>query len=141
MAVMQGVTPRKGRGSVHTRRFLYDFAALGGAAGAKTLTDEDGRAATLPDNAVVKAARVECITAATSAGAATIALGVTGNTDAFLAATAYTDNRFDTPDTVGAATNEVPFKNAAAVSVLATIADAALTAGKFVLEVDYTEGA
>lgn len=122
--------------------FEYDFAALGGAAGALTLTlPSAGGALTIPDNAIVTNAWIECITAATSGGAATIALGITGNTDCLIAATAYTDNMFDTPDTVVALTNELPLKTSAAVSVLATIAGADLTAGKFRIHVLYREGA
>lgn len=122
--------------------FEYDFAALGGAQGAKTLTlPAAGGALTIPDNALVVDAWIECITAVTSGGAATIKLGITGNDDCFIAATAYTDNKFDTPDTFAALTNEVPFKTSAAVSVLATIEGDDLTAGKFRVHVHYREGA
>src|SRR5690242_16595448 len=124
--------------------FRYDFADHGGAVGAITLDGSNvaGDGVNIPDDALILRAWVECVTAATSGGAATIALGITGNTDALIAATAYTDNKFDTPETVGALTAELPLKvNAAAgVDVIATVATAALTAGAFDVHVEYLPG-
>ena len=119
-------------------RFLYDFDAVGGAAGAITLTAMDGTALTLPGNAVVRNVVYEVVTAPASSGSATIALGILGNTDAFKAATAF-DNAAYTA--ASHPHNEVPLKNGGApVAFLATIATAALTAGKFILHVEYYEG-
>lgn len=118
--------------------FLYDFATLGGAQGAITMTNADGKALTIPDNAIITNVIYEELTPFTSGGAATVALGITGNTDAFIAATAYNNAAF-TAD-VSTKNNEVPLKLDGAKSVLATVAAADLTAGKFKLYVEYIEG-
>jgi hypothetical protein len=118
--------------------FLYDATVQGGAIGAVTLTDINGNAATLPAHAVITKVTYDKLQAPASVGSATIALGVTGNTDAFKAATA-----FDNAAYTASAThmhNEIPLKvGAAAVSVLGTIATAALIAGKFRLIIEYTD--
>lgn len=126
-----------GRGAA-TATFEYDFATHGGAVGAITLTALSG---VLPDNAVITRCTQESITDLTSGGSATVKLGYTGNDDAFLAATAYTDASFDV-EIVTARNAEVPVKvnNASGVNVLATVATAALTAGKFRLHVEYVPG-
>lgn len=120
-------------------KFQYDFADLGGAQGAITLTDDADAALTIPDNAVIVRAYVEALTSPTSGGAATIKLGVTGDDDCFIAATAFDNGEFDltvnTEMTAG-----IPVKTTAAVSVLATVATADLTAGKFNIWVEYFEG-
>ena len=119
-------------------RFLYDFAAVGGAVSAISLTAMDGTAQTLPGTAVVRIVVYEVVTEPASSGSATIALGILGNSDAFKAATAF-DNAAYTA--ASHPHNEVPFKNGGApVALLATIAAAALTAGKFILHVEYYEG-
>lgn len=118
--------------------FLYDFTVQGGDIGAVTLTDIYGNAATLPASAVITKVTYDNQGAPASIGSATIALGVTGNTDAFKAATAF-DNAAYTADATHMH-NEIPLKvGVAAVSVLATIAVAALIAGKFRIIVEYTE--
>ena len=118
--------------------FLYDFTVQGGDIGAVTLTDIYGNAATLPASAVITKVTYDNQGAPASIGSATIALGVTGNTDAFKAATAF-DNAAYTADATHMH-NEIPLKvGVAAVSVLATIATAALIAGKFRIIVEYTE--
>jgi len=117
----------------------YDFADFTGAQAAYTLTDPNGGAVIIPDNAIITSVLYEKITALTSGGSATLALGITGNTDAFIAATAF-DNAAFTVEIVSQA-NEVPLKTSAAVSVLATIATADLTAGKFRLHISYINGA
>jgi hypothetical protein len=119
--------------------FLYDFSVSGGAASAVTLNDAAGVAQTIPGNAIITNVVYEEITALASSGSATVALGILGNVDSFIAATAF-DNAAFTAD-ISAKNNEVPFKTGAApVAVLATIATAALTAGKFKLYVEYKEG-
>ena len=119
-------------------RFLYDFAAVGGAVSAISLTAMDGTAQTLPGNAVVRNVVYEVVTEPASSGSATIALGILGNSDAFKAATAF-DNAAYTA--ASHPHNEVPFTNGGApVALLATIEAAALTAGKFILHVEYYEG-
>jgi hypothetical protein len=120
--------------------FEYDFADLGGAQGAITLTDTADAAQTIPDNALVTRAYLEAITSPTSGGSATIMLGITGDTDAFIAATAY-DNAVYVAEALTELTAAIPVKTSAAVSVIATVATADLTAGKFRIHVEYIEGA
>jgi len=119
-------------------RFLYDFAAVGGAVSAISLTAMDGTAQNLPGNAIVRNIVYEVVTAPASSGSATIALGIVANSDAFKAATAFDNAAYTSASHMH---NEVPIKNGPApVGVLATIATAALTAGKFILHVEYYEG-
>lgn len=121
--------------------FEYDFDVDGGAIGAINLRGAgNGGANTIPDDAIICEVLTESIDAVTSAGAATIALGITGNADAFEAATAISDNSYDTAGTIDAKANELPLKTAAAVNVIATVADFALTAGKFHVHVEYLPG-
>jgi hypothetical protein len=100
------------RGPTKCDKFLFDFSVLGGTQVAKTLTDLDGTAATIPDNACILRAYVEGITTGASLGSATIKLGITGNDDLFIGATAM-DHATFTAD---------------------------LTAAKFVVHVEYTVG-
>ena len=118
--------------------FLYDATVQGGAIGAVTLTDIYGNAATLPASAVITKVTYDNLQAPASAGSATIALGITGNTDAFKAATAF-DNAAYTADATHMH-NEIPLKvGVTAVSVLGTIATAALIGAKFRLIIEYTD--
>jgi len=122
-------------------QFMYDFSAVGGAASSITLTDAAGAAQTIPDNAVITNVSIEGVTDNTSGGSATIALGYTSQTTAFLAATAF-DNAMWNVNAVTTGTPTVALgKTTAAVSVLATIATAALTAGKWYVWIEYFEGA
>lgn len=122
----------------HTKSkvFLYDFSVGGGAQGAIALTDLDGNAATLPSQAVLTNAYTDMLVPMVSGGLATVALGYTGNTDAFKGATAFDNAAYLGVD---AQTNDLPVKTSAEVSVLATIATADLTGGKFRLIVEYYE--
>jgi len=123
--------------NIKALKFQYDFADLGGAQGAITLTDDADAAQTIPDNAIVTHTYIEGITSATSGGSATIALGYTGATTAIIAATAFDNGEFD----AGAVTQtSVVAKMTAAVSVLLTVATADLTAGKLNVWVEYYEG-
>ena len=123
-----------------TKSFLYDFSVDGGGQGAITLKDLNGNAQTLPDNAVITEIVVEGITDNTSGGAATIALGYTGQAVAFLGATAFNNAMWNVNAvTVGAPTVAVG-KTTAEVSVHATVADADLTAGKWAVHVSYLAG-
>jgi hypothetical protein len=120
-------------------KFQYDFADLGGAQGAITLTDDADDAQTIPDNALILRAYIEGVTSSTSGGSATVKLGITGDDDAFIAATAFDNGEFD----AGVLTElsaGIPIKTSAAVSVLATIATADMTAGKYNIWVEYMEG-
>lgn len=124
--------------------FRYDFAAQGGAIGAITLDGVgNGGTGKIPDNAVITRAWSEVITPLASGGAATIALGITGTPAAFVAATAVADAGYASIDAVANRNAATPTKvnNAAGVSVLATVATAALTAGKVDIHVEYLQGA
>jgi hypothetical protein len=121
VAIADATAPR-------TFKFTYDFDEHGGAVGAITLDANDGQ---LPNNFVVEKCVWHTVTPAASGGAATIAVGVTGNTDGFIAATAFTDNKFDTADQVTtAAGDQISVITSAASDVVFTVAAAALTAGK-----------
>ena len=124
---------------VKVLKFQYDFADLGGAISAITLTDENGNGLTLPDNACIKRAYVESLTTGASGGSATIKLGITGDDDAFIAATAMNHATF-TAEAVTELTAGIPVKTSAGVSVLATVATATITAGKFNVYVEYIVG-
>lgn len=117
--------------------FLYDFDELGGSQGSLVMTAEDGTALQIPGNAIITNAYAEVETDVESGGAATVALGLLANTDAFVAATAKGSL---TRNTVLNTANDLPLKSIAPGSVLATVATADLTAGKIRLYVEYIEG-
>jgi hypothetical protein len=124
----------------HQKKHLTFSADVNSAGvGVFTMTDASGGAQTIPDNAIITAVVYEKSVSIGSAGSATIKLGVTGNDDAFIAATAF-DNAAFTAD-VTALTNEVPLKLDGAKSVIGTVATAALNAGVFFVRVEYYEGA
>ncbi len=110
----------------------YDFSKQGGAISAISLKDKVGNAVKLPSGALVLNAFTVVRTAADSLGSATIALKIEGAGD-LLAAAAYTDF------SAAAKIQGIPDFGTLADSVLttaertltATIAVAALTAGKF----------
>lgn len=118
-------------------RALYDFAVDGGAVSAITL-----RGDTVPSGAIVVDAFVEVETAVTSGGAATVSLGVESAADLRAAATLATAPALSTTGTKRSAVRNGstdPAKTTAARSVVATVATAALTAGKFSVVVAYVE--
>lgn len=116
--------------------FLYDFDVDGGAIGSITLKDNNGVAQQIPAGAIVTNAYISVQTAVTSSGSATVAFGILGNTDAFKAATAKGTL---VQDYVVAAANDLPITDAVPMDVQATIATAALTAGKIRIFVEYLE--
>tara|TARA_R100000234_G_scaffold82878_1_gene52431 strand:+ start:594 stop:1091 length:498 start_codon:yes stop_codon:yes gene_type:complete len=123
-----------------TLRFTYDFDMLTGDAGTITLVGPSG-AQTIPDNAVITRAYFEPVTTLTGGTASdTLTLGFTGDTDAFLGATARNNAMFTAP-AITELTAGVPVKTTTAVSVLLTIASTALTAGLAYIWVEYYEGA
>ena len=131
-------------GSLQEKTLLYeyDFAVSGGATSTIALTGKGNTTPTpLPDNAVITNVTIEGVTDNTSSGAATIALGYTGSTAGFLAATAFNHAMWN----VNAVTSGGPVvangKTTAQSGVVAVIADAALTAGKWYVWVTYFEGA
>jgi hypothetical protein len=110
----------------------YDFAKHGGAVGTVTLDD-----AVLPDNAIITQVWIDVITAPTSGGAATIALTAQSAADlkAATAIASYTGVVAGVP--VGTAATAI--KLTAERIVTATIATAALTAGKLKVFVEYIQ--
>lgn len=120
---------------------VYDFSVLGGATSAINLNDADGAPATLPDNAVITNVTIEGITDNTSGGSATVALGYTGQATAFLAATAFDNALWNVNAVTSGAPTVAVGKTTAPVFIVATIAVAALTAGKWQVWIEYYEGA
>jgi len=116
--------------------FLYDFATLGGGAGAIILGDENGDAQVVPAGSIITNAYISVQTAVTSGGSATVAFGIVGNTDAFKAATGKASLG---TDVVLAGTNDLPITDAVPMQVALTIATADLTAGKIRVFVEYIE--
>ena len=113
----------------------FKTPTLTGSTGVKTLVGENGQAKKLPAGAKVVGCYLEGGTTLTSGGAATVALGITGNADAFKAVTAF-DNAAFAGTAFTKAENEVPLEVGSASSVIATVADAALTAGAFKMHVE-----
>lgn len=114
--------------------FEYSFAADGGAVSAITLR---GRA--IPAGSVVLDAIVKTVTPLTSGGSATVALKIEGAGD-LQAATAYSASPYAAAGAVhGGALDrsKAPVVTTAARSPVATVAVAALTAGKFVVLIEY----
>jgi len=122
-------------------KFVWDFATDGGdslmpfiplrAAGTET--------AILPANAVIVGAWLEPTITATSAGLATMKIGLQTNDDAFIAATAFDNGEF-TAGAVTEMTNELPLKLVASEGLVLVVGTADLTAGAFNLFVQYYEG-
>lgn len=122
----------------HVLRAVYDFSVLGGAVGALTLRDASDLAvaAKLPKGAIVRNCAIDVITAPTSGGAATIALGTGAAANDLKAATAiasYTGLVACVP--VGTVATAI--KLTADQTMSATVATAALTAGKIYVVVQY----
>lgn len=116
----------------------YDFSKQGGAVGSFSLKDKDGKTVKLPSNALVLNAFAVVRTAVISGGSATIALTLESAAD-MLAATAISSF------SAAAKVQGIPDFGTLADSVLttaertltATVATAALTAGKFDVYVFY----
>ena len=117
--------------------FLFDGSSL--TTGAKTLTAIDGTAKTLPSGAIIKGYYVLIETPLASSGSATLGFGHTGVAASMSAATAF-DNDELVAATASWATAIAPGGALdAEKSVLCTIAGAALTAGRFLLYVEFYE--
>ena len=122
---------------VLVQEYLYDFAVDGGAVGTIDLSDNAKRHA-LPVGAIVKAVHYRVLTAMTSGGAATLAIGDLDTAARYKAATAYNDAAYAL-NFVAAAAIGVPMLCDAANDgkFAVTIAGAALTAGKIGFYVEY----
>lgn len=139
-------TLNKGRGGVvgsgqyvgRTKwaRAYYDFATDGGAVGAINLRGDQ-----LPSGAVVLSTVIKVDTAVTSGGAATVSLGVQTATDVRAAATLATAPALGSTGSLNGAVTRAtaPAVCTANRHVVATIAVAALTAGRFSVLVEYIE--
>ena len=123
--------------------FEYDFAVSGGSTASPiALTGIGNTTPTpLPDNAVITNVTIEGVTDNTSGGSATIALGWTGEGAAFLAATAFDNAMWNVDAVTSGGPVVAKGKTTGQVGVIATIATAALTAGKWYVWVTYFEGA
>jgi hypothetical protein len=127
---------RIGNMSVQVQEYTYDFAVHGGAIGQIDLAT--AAKSLLPVGAVVTSVHYKVITAPTSSGSATIALGDVASGARYKAATAYNDAAYAI-DFVAAAAIGVPMNITAANNgkFAITIATAALTAGKIKFFVSY----
>ena len=116
---------------------MYDFAVDGGAVGDITL-----RGDRLPLGAIILDSLIDVDTILTSGGAATVAIKTEGAADVNAA-----DAISGAPwSTTGAKRGDLtatsaPVKTTAARAIVATVAVAALTAGKFNVYVTYVEEA
>lgn len=124
-----------GLGAPKPARALYEFAVDGGAVGDIALRGDK-----IPAGAIVVDALIHVDAVPTSGGAATIAIKVEGAAD-INAADAISGAPWST---TGAKRSDfgatsAPIKTTAERSVVATIATAALTAGKFTVVVWYVE--
>ena len=122
--------------------FMYDFSTQGGGQGEITLTDVNGNAMSIPRGFVIFDGLVEVVTAVTSAGSATVAVGTAGTSDdpdGFLTATgkaSWTLSALLTMD--GALLDDTDGQAVTRKKIVTTddpvtmtIATADLTAGKF----------
>lgn len=126
-----------GLGRTKVATGMYDFAVDGGAVGDITL-----RGGTLPSGAIIIDSLIDVDTALTSGGAATVAIKAESAAD-INAADAISGAPWST---TGAKRGDLtattaPVKTTAARTLAATVATAALTAGKFNVYVFYVEEA
>jgi hypothetical protein len=113
----------------------YDFAIQGGEIGSVNLLGLNGKAAVLPQNAIIVDSLIDVLTPCTTSASGTIALTAqsAGDLKAALAAASYTGLVAGIP--VGTAATAI--KMTADRTLQATIATGAITAGKFNLIVEY----
>lgn len=116
----------------------YDFSVLGGAVSTLSLRDPDDltKTVTLPNKAVITTAYIDVITAMASAGGGgTIALSANSAGDLKAAVDADTLSGIVACIPVGSAATSI--KLTAERTLTVAIATEALTAGKFILFVEY----
>ena len=126
---------------LHVTKFTFDTAVNDAAetpASNKTVAAHP-MAVSIPDNAIVISGHVDVITAVTSEGAATVAIGLVSGVD-LLAATAKTSLGLAAQVPM-AAVKTAPIKLTAEKAVTVTVGTAALTAGKFDGYIVWMEGA
>ena len=113
----------------------YDFAVDGGAVGNVTL-----RGDSIPSGAVILNCYIKVETAADSGGSATIALNAESAGDLRAAAAFNAAPWSSTGTKIGSQSpTTAPITTTAKRNLVATIATAALTAGKFTVVVEYFE--
>ncbi len=120
---------------VNVLKATYDFADQGGNVGVIKLKDASGGDAILPDNALVKFAWIDVLTAPLSGGTTTLSLGVETATDikGSTAKASFTGVLDGVPD--GTATNKI--KTTGAHAVYLTVGTTTLTAGAFNVFIEY----
>lgn len=125
---------RIGNMNVQVQEYTYDFAVHGGAVGQIDLAT--AAKSLLPVGAVVTQVHYKVVTAPTSGGAATIAIGDVGSAARYLAATAIASYTLDlvAVNAIGTPMNITAANNG---KFAITIATAALTAGKIKFFVSY----
>lgn len=129
------ISPHSPPAAMKSARVVYDFDVQGGAQGDIEL------GLNLPTGAIIVNSWYEVLAAPTSAGAATIAMGIPDDDpDGIVAPTAFDDAAFaagyhDTLIAAGAASYSL--KTTAPRGVVLTIAAADLTAGKIALRALY----
>lgn len=124
----QGLDPTK-----KVAYFEYDFAVDGGAVGTLSL-----RGDRLPDDAVITSGMLHVKTALTSGGLATASLGVETAVDVLAVTGKATFTLNALLDTVPVGTAATAIRTTAGGKGLnMAIADAALTAGKFIVALEY----
>lgn len=128
-----GSTSSEGRAKY--ARFFYDFAAQGGAISSITMTGD-----AIPSGAIVIDALIHVDTALTSGGAATVALQLESAADVN-AVDAVSGAPWSTTGAKRAdfTSTTAPIKTTAARSLLAVVATATVTAGKFSVVLTYVE--
>jgi hypothetical protein len=124
-----------GTGRVRVARGNYDFAVQGGAVSSITLTGDS-----IPSGAILLDSVINVETVLTSGGSATVAINTEAAGDIQTAA-AYSGTPWSTATAKrGTLTaTSAPVKTTAARNIVATIATAALTAGKFQVLIRYIE--
>lgn len=130
LAVKCGLGPASGSKHVHV---LYDFAKNGGATGSIKLGHK------IPNNAVIERCFFEIITAfTTTTGTGRINLTVESNGDLKADVDADTLSGINECLQAGAAANMV--KLTTDREIILSVSSEAITAGKFVLYLDYRDG-
>lgn len=127
-----------GLGVVGNAKMTYDFAVDGGAVSVITPTNSP----TIPLNAIILGGTIDITTTLTSGGAATIALGLGSGAQvaSLKAATAVATWAAGQLALVPIFTAATYVKSAAATRLTLSIATAALTAGKFDVNLVYVQG-
>lgn len=111
------------------QEYVYDFAKQGGAVGFISLKGMGANA--LPSNAILTSAHFMVLTAFTSGGSATVALGDAAGGAKYKAATAYNDSAYTANVPVAVAIGLPGLVSSANIAnVGITVATAALTGGK-----------